>query len=121
VVIAANREGNGLRVQNFVAAADFFARAVNRLVRTGLGWRISLVAQIQNQFAGGIDGNFVRAVEANRNDAGVRVRRDGEIIFKLPLVAVINQIDAGIKPADALWQTSARQSAIAPDCRRSGN
>ena len=33
--------------------------------------------------------------------SGICARRDGEIVFELPLVAVIDQIDAGIKPADA--------------------
>ena len=36
----------------------------------------------------------------NCDDAGVRFRRDGEIVFELPLIAVVGQIDAGIKLAN---------------------
>ncbi len=37
----------------------------------------------------------------NSNGLRVGTGRDVEIIFKLLLVAVVNQVDAGIKPADA--------------------
>ena len=37
----------------------------------------------------------------HRDGLWVGTRRDVEIIFKLLLVAVVNQVDAGIKPADA--------------------
>ena len=56
---------------------------------------------MQNHLAGGIDGNFVRAVETNRNDVGIRRRRDGEIVFELLLIAVVGQIDARINFSDA--------------------
>ena len=37
----------------------------------------------------------------NRNQTGIRARRQREIIFKLLLAAVINQVDAGINLPDA--------------------
>ena len=51
---------------------------------------------MQNQIAVRIDLKLLNAIELERDQSGARARRHHKIIFELPLIAVINQVDAGI-------------------------
>ncbi|TMQ01936.1 MAG: hypothetical protein E6L09_01110 [Verrucomicrobia bacterium] len=53
-------------------------------------------SHVQNQIAVRIDLDFVRSLESHRDFFGICARRDDEIILELTLVAVVDQVNAGI-------------------------
>ena len=44
----------------------------------------------------GVERERAHTVEGEGDAAGIGVRRDQEVVFQLPLIAVVDQVDAGI-------------------------
>ncbi len=66
----------------------------------------------QHEVAIAIDAHPPRAVEAQLDGAGIGVRRDDEIVFELPLSAVIGEVDAG--PHVAVFDPAVSRDVGAP-------
>src|SRR5690242_11073078 len=96
MVIAANIKSHRPRIQNFIAAADDLSEAINHLVNLRPWLKNFSAADLQNQFAVGVDGNFVRAIKMYFNGARIRTRGNGKIIFQLLLVPMENEVNPGI-------------------------
>ena len=96
MVISADGKCDGARIHQTVAAADFTARTIRHLINHRFGLEDFTTAQGQNQFTLRVDGNFVHATEMDLNHVRICARRNFKIVFKLLLVDVINQTNAGI-------------------------
>src|SRR5207253_7579765 len=84
-----------------VAASDRLPDAILLLVDGRLTHLNFANRRPQPQVAVAVEAELLRAGESHRDLAGIAAGRDFEVIFELPVVAVIDDVDAGIDLAIA--------------------
>ena len=79
-----------------VAPTDFPTKAVHFLIDNRLELADFATRNTQDEVAARVHAEVVRTLEMESNILRVCARRDVKIVFQLPLVAVVDEVDAGI-------------------------
>src|SRR5262249_55589423 len=100
VVVFTDRKSNGLRVLQSIPATNRPPLAALFLV---YDWPVKtdfIRTERKNQFTCFVDLDLVRTVKTENDAFRPRVRCNHKIVFQLPLVAVIDEIDSRIDIVD---------------------
>src|SRR5882672_4913799 len=100
MIVLAHTESDAVATFELILARDALSDTVDHLKKQGPGLPDLITPEFQHQFALLVDGDIIRTFEMNRDCRRIGARRDGEIIFKLLLITIINQVDAGIEIFD---------------------
>ena len=95
-VVSGEPKADPLRAFAHVAPGDILPDAVDLLIDDGLVLAYVAAFRVQHEIAFSADLQFVRTFEVERDLLRVRTRCDDEVVFELALVAVVDEVDAGI-------------------------
>src|SRR5437588_2170156 len=79
-----------------VAASDFPSRAVDLLIDDGRTLKHLAPNGMKDEITLGIKGELVHALKGEPDGLWISTRRDDEVVLKLALVAVVDEVHAGI-------------------------
>ena len=96
VIIRGYLKADPLRAFQYVATFNLCPDAVHLLVDDGLMLAYGASRRVRHEFALGVDLQLVGALEAEHDFLRISSGGDDEVVFKLALVAVIDEVDPGI-------------------------
>src|SRR6266536_3909888 len=96
LVVTRNLEARALLTAQLVLTIDRYAYTIDILVHDRLVLHDLARRGGKHHIAVAIKCQFLHALELEHDAFGINTGRDNEVVFELPLFAVVDEIDAGI-------------------------
>src|SRR5207244_3652864 len=95
-IVCAHPKANPTQSFYHVAAADFMSDAVDRLIEDRFLPAHIAAPRSQHEVTVRIYAHLSHSIKRKLDGCGISPRSDNEVVFQVPLVAVVDQIHSGI-------------------------